>query len=122
MFSKTLSPLKISDRFFALLLLAICLLTLPGCLLNHSRHTVVRQNEPLRSVAFESEQARIAFEEIVKEKSEDSESDAQLAIPFLLGLDWSNRLSASAVRNDAIAQLDINRDGIISDYETSLKR
>lgn len=96
--------------------------TQTGCLISHSRHTVVRQGEPLQPVAFQSQQAKIAFEHRVQQKLEakNNQSSSSLAVPFLLGLENSRRLSETAVRNDTAVFLDANADGIIDDTEVAL--
>lgn len=103
--------------------LVVCV-TQCGCLLSHSHHSVVRQSEPLQQVAFQSQQAKIAFEHHVKRELENdnNRSSSSLAVPFLLGLEKSQRLSETAVRNDAAVFFDANADGIIDDKEASLPR
>lgn len=94
-----------------------------GCLLNHSNHIVLRQDEPLRALTFQSESSRKVFEEAVDcALDEDSlQSHASFGIPFIIGLSKSKTLSSTAIRNDVGALFDINQDGVISDYEVSLR-
>ena len=100
----------------------ICLLNC-GCLINHSHHTVLRQDEPLQSMTFESEYARSAFEQWVERANDDdsNRSSSSFAVPFIVGLKRSKSVSNNAVRNDVAALLDVNRDHHISDYEVSLR-
>lgn len=95
-----------------------------GCLLSHSNHVVVRQEEALQPVTFESEEARNLFESIVKNAiKEDSElGNASFAIPFIVGLEKSTKLSKSAIRNDVATRVDLNGDRLITEYEVSLRQ
>jgi len=108
----------VTSSLFAL----ICLPQL-GCLLNHSNHTVVRQQEPLRSVTFETEHARQVFEASADEALEDdaNESHASFGVPFLVGFEKSKTVAPNAIRNDVATKFDINGDGHISEYEASLQ-
>ncbi|MEM7785562.1 MAG: hypothetical protein AAF623_19600 [Planctomycetota bacterium] len=94
-----------------------------GCLLNHSNHTVVRQNEPLRRITFESEQSRAVFEQSVSQalKDRSNRSSASFSIPFLVGLEKTKSIATNAIRNDVMAMFDIDGDAHISDYEASLQ-
>jgi len=101
----------------------ICTLMMSGCLLSHSNHSVVRQAEPLQPFSFQSQQARQRYESQVEHSIEQGldDSHSSLAVPFLLGLERSRKLSQSAVRNDVAVRLDVNGDGVISDQETSVR-
>lgn len=108
--------------FMLICALSVVCVTQCGCLVSHSHHTVVRQGEPLQRIAFQSQQAKIAFEHHVKRELENgnNQSSSSLAVPFLLGLERSRKLSEAAVRNDAAAFYDANTDGVIDDGEVSL--
>jgi hypothetical protein len=106
----------------SLVVSSIIMVSLSGCLLSHSNHKVVRQNEPLQQLAFESEQARAVFESRVERQMESDESSASLGIPFLVGLEKTVKTAENAIRNDVATMLDINGDGIVSNHEASLKR
>ena len=110
-------------RMTMLGLATISLLSMCGCLFTHTRHTVIRESEPLESVTFESEPTRNAFENHVQDRlnNDSNHSQSAFAIPFLVGLQKSCKTSENAVRNDAIARFDVNGDRYISDYEISLK-
>ena len=94
-----------------------------GCLLNHSNHVVLRQNEPLNSLTFQSDHARNVFESRVEQSLEDDsrKSSASFGVPFLVGLERSTTIAENAIRNDLAALFDINGDQHISDYEASLR-
>lgn len=106
------------------LLVAMLCVANTGCLLNHSNHTVVRQQEPLRSVTFETEQARQVFEASAEAALEDdsNESRASFGVPFLVGFEKSKTIAPNAIRNDVATKFDINNDGHISEYEASLQK
>ena len=114
-----MKPISRISFVFALLVLV----TQNGCLLNHSQHTILRHDEPLRPVTFESESARSTFEKCVSSECKDDcrKASASFAIPFLVGLERSQTISETAIRNDVGAKFDINGDGHISDYEASLQ-
>ena len=111
-----------NKQLFIVLICSLCAINC-GCLINHSNHVVLRQNEALRPLAFESPTARQNFESAV-EYALDNEADrsrASFAVPFLFGLERSTKVAKNAIRNDLAALMDINRDGYISDYEISVR-
>ena len=114
------------DHAGRVLTIAIALLCCiqTGCLLSHSNHVVLRQDEPLQQLTFESETARNAYEASVQQSlnDESNTSHASFGIPFIVGLQQSKKLSDSATRNDVATQFDISGDSHISDYEASLKK
>ena len=118
MFLKTKKTFVFATLFAGLLILQT------GCLLSHSHHTVIRQDEPLRPMTFASESARNAYEACVDAEcnSDANNSRGSLAIPFLIGLERSRTTSESAIRNDVSTKFDINGDDHISDYEAGLRR
>ena len=109
-------------RIYFLLTVAFLVTAQTGCLLVHSNHTVLRQNEPLHQTTFESEETRNAFEQHVNSEceNESNTSSASFAIPFIVSLSRSKTVSENAIRNDIMAKFDINRDNHICDYEASL--
>ncbi|MFK7769507.1 MAG: hypothetical protein AB8B55_20000 [Mariniblastus sp.] len=112
-------------RMFKLSVVAICSLVpvvFSGCLLSHSNHAIVRQNEPLKQIAFETEKARAYYEAKVSERLDNSEASASFGIPFIVGLEKSTTTSENAVRNDVATLLDINGDRVVSEYEANLQR
>ncbi len=94
---------------------------LSGCLFNHSNHTVIRQNEALRPVQFQTSAAHSAFESYVQARINDegNETRQALMVPFIVALERSQEVSESAIRNDAIARFDLNQDGFVSDIEVA---
>ncbi len=92
-----------------------------GCLIVHNSTRVVRDNEPLRSVRFESEQARAAFEAGVNEMKAHKKKlqSVDLAVPFLCLVSRTSELSDNAVYNDEIVVCDANGDGYITEQEAS---
>ena len=109
-------------RIYFYFTITFLLLFQTGCLLVHSNHTVLRQNEPLHQPTFESEETRNAFEQYVNSEFENESniSSASFAIPFIVSLSRSKTVSENAIRNDIAARFDINRDNHISDHEASL--
>ncbi len=101
-----------------------CVVAFSGCLLNYSHHSVVRQDEVLQPLTFESEQAKLSFEERVDAAmdSDRTQSERSFGIPFLIGVNRSSDLSEAAIRNDTATRLDVNGDRFISEYEASLDR
>jgi len=87
-----------------------------GCLFTRHTTNVVRQNEALRPVRFESEQAQSVFEAGVAEtKSRKEGSNPRLfAIPFVLWYSRVDAISDNAAHNDAAALCDANGDGLIT--------
>jgi hypothetical protein len=108
---------------FSIVIALSCMIQ-TGCLLSHSNHVVLRQDEPLQQLTFESEQARNIYEAKVENSlnDESNTSQASFGIPFIVGLEQSKKVSESGVRNDVATQFDISGDRHISDYEASLKR
>ena len=94
-----------------------------GCLLNHTNHRVLRQDEAVKQLTFESEPTRNSFEAWVTEAIDNNsdKSSASFGIPFIVGLEASQRVSTAGIRNDVATQIDINGDSHISNYEISLK-
>lgn len=80
---------------------------------------VIRQGEPLSPVGFESDFSKKSFESYVDSKLSDdaNKSSASFGIPFLVGFEKSKTMSESAIRNDALARFDSDKNGIINDYE-----
>lgn len=113
----------IRASFFASAIFAILLLPQTGCLLNHSNHTVVRQQEPLRGITFETENARKVFEASTDAAmdNDSNKSHASFGVPFLVGLEKSKSVAPNAIRNDVATRFDINGDGHISEYEAGLQ-
>lgn len=101
--------------------LGAMLLTLEcGCLVVRTTTRVVRENEALRMVKFESEQSRSVFEagvDEVKTQKKDSNGDA-FAVPFLCLLHNTTTISDNAVYNDQAALCDTDGDGLITDQES----
>ena len=52
---------------------------------------------------------------------ETNESHASLGIPFIVGLEKSQKVAPNAIRNDVATRFDINGDRHISDDEASLQ-
>lgn len=96
---------------------ALFLLLLPGCLLTTSMTRVVRQDEKLMPVHFQSEYAQAAFQEEIVDGDEDEVSEFSLGIPFLLGINVKRVISENARYNDLVRRCDSNGDGLISEME-----
>lgn len=99
----------------AMLLMLEC-----GCLVVRTTTRVVRENEAMRMVKFESEQARSAFEagvDEVRAQKKGCDVDA-FAIPFLCLLCNTTTISDNAVYNDQAALCDTDGDGLITDQES----
>ena len=94
-----------------------------GCLVNHEHRSIVRQDEPLYPITFESEQARVAFEACVETACDDDhyESNSSFGVPFIVGISRSQMTSETAIRNDTATRLDVNGDRHISEYEVSMQ-
>ncbi len=102
-------------------LMALVLVCCSGCLLNHSHHVVLRQDEPLYAAYFESEDGRHIYENFVRNQisNKSKQSESSFGIPFIIGAERSYRLAENAIRNDAAIRFDQNSDGLISDVEAS---
>ena len=109
--------------FTAGLMIAVCLSCGTGCLMNVSKLEVLRQDEPVRALTFESEHARNVFESHVSHAQDDDgfESNVSFGIPFIIGVETTEVVSPSAIRNDVATRFDLNSDNHISDYEASLR-
>ena len=96
----------------------------PGCLIVHSSNRVIREDEPLRPVRFESEQAKSTFEDGVSEaRAHKKKYEAcEFAVPFLCMFSRTSEVSDNAVYNDQIALCDANGDGVINEQEASAFR
>lgn len=102
----------------ALCALVVCL-PLAGCLITHHQHKIVREDEPMRDVAFASDDARVEFDQVARD------DDARLkegggsivAIPFLLWWSTTTVKSPAAWYNDHISACDTDHDGQISEVE-----
>lgn len=103
--------------------LSLLILFQSGCLLNYSNDVVLRQDEPLRGLSFESEYAMHVFDQSVRraQKTDSRKSTSSFNVPFIVGLSGSKTLSETAVRNDMGTLFDINQDGHITEYEVSLQ-
>lgn len=111
------------NRAIILSLTAFSAVLVSGCLVNHSHHQVIRKSEPLQHVTFQSEETRNAFEQCVQDAIDNDSNYAHssFGVPFLLGLQRTQKTAENAVRNDTIAKFDVNGDLYISDYEISLR-
>jgi hypothetical protein len=109
-------------RFFITALCAIACAATTGCLLSHSNHSVIRQDEPLSPLVFETENARNMFESHVSERQSKDEATTSFAIPFLVGLEKSVNTAENAIRNDVANLIDTNGDRIISEHEVNFHR
>ncbi len=103
---------------------AILLVFESGCLVVHNSTRIVRENEPLRAVRFESEQAQSAFEAGVNEAKahKKSQQSVALAVPFLCLFGRSTELSDNAVYNDEVVLCDADGDNVITEQEASAYR
>ena len=105
--------------------LAVALLVFgSGCLIMHQSTRVIRENEPLRPMRFESEQARSVFEASVNElKAHKKGPEAQVfAIPFLCFFSRTTMLSDNALYNDQAVLCDANGDSLITEQEANAYR
>ncbi|MDA7978661.1 MAG: hypothetical protein MPJ50_07820 [Pirellulales bacterium] len=106
-------------RTLPLLLALALLIPSSGCLLTHASERVIRADEQLYEVGFQSPLAEETFLACVAhpDASEAGKSDSFLGIPFLLALARSERLSNNAIHNDQIILCDTNGDGLITNLE-----
>ena len=106
-------------RVVAGLLVALTLCPACGCLISGSHTRVIRQDEPLRHVSFESPYAQQVFQTTALSEQQRLKlsSEASLGIPLLLGVSYRSALSPNAFYNDCVARCDVDRDGMISDQE-----
>ena len=98
---------------------AILLVFESGCLVVHTSTRVLRENEAMRLVRFESEQARSVFESGVREMQahkKNYHSDA-LAIPFLCLFARTTELLDNAVNNDQVTLCDADGDNVVTEQE-----
>jgi hypothetical protein len=104
-----------------LLLCAALLCHGSGCLLVRHSTRVVRDNEPIRSMAFESEQAKRVFEAGVHEMQahRTGYGGDVFALPFICWVSHSNELSDNAIYNDQMAACDANGDNCITLQEAA---
>ena len=104
-----------------LILVATLSVGMSGCLLNHSHHVVVRQDEPLYASYFESDHGREVYEGYVRNQIQNNSKNSRssFGIPFIISAERSHRIAENAVRNDAAIRFDRNSDGLISDEEAS---
>lgn len=112
---------RMSTRRIVAALLAVGMLAAPGCLFSGKHKRVIRQNEPIRQISFESPAAQHAFQQYAldREQRKSTGSQTTLVIPFLLATSFSNELSQNAFYNDCVARVDSNGDGMISDLEVA---
>jgi hypothetical protein len=108
--------MDLSRRTGLLLVAAVVLGLCPGCLLTHHSVNVLRQDEPRRTVQFESDLARQAFgARAYDDKAREAQSKAKfVAIPFLLWYSRTDVKSENAYYNDQVAACDANADGLIT--------
>ena len=100
-------------------LLALTLLCpFAGCLFTHASERVLRPEEQLYEVSFQTPLAEEMFMTCVAHPDADSgKSGSFVGIPFLLAWARSERLSKNAIHNDQIVLCDTNGDGLITDLE-----
>jgi hypothetical protein len=102
--------------------LALCAaLPCGGCLYVHNFDEVVRDQEPKRTVAFESEAAARLFCAAVERQRKASYDDQEefVWIPFITWISKSRRLSEAAFYNDQLVVCDTDGDGVITDAEAA---
>ena len=92
-----------------------------GCLISHSKHRVVRQDEIRQHVTYESQYAQQTFLQRATDDAarERNGSEHSFAVPFLIGLSYTSELSENAYYNDQLMTCDANSDGVISNAEAS---
>jgi hypothetical protein len=105
-----------NGRRLKLLLCAALLCPGSGCLLVRHSTRVVRDNEAIQPVRFESEQARKMFEAGVHEVQAHKESFGGdvFALPLVCWVSHVSELSDNAIYNDQISSCDANGDGFIT--------
>lgn len=107
--------MRAMKSLLALTLLCPC----AGCLFTHASERVIRADEQLYEVSFESPLAEETFQACVAHPNADGDgqSGSFVGIPFLLAWARSERLSKNAVHNDQIILCDTNGDGMITNLE-----
>jgi hypothetical protein len=102
-----------------LLLVGVCILTCPGCLVVWHRAVTVRKDEARRAFAFESDAAADLFaRSFEKRKLQQPEPDTHtFAIPFVTLYNQTSKLAEAALYNDEAAACDIDANGLLSDAE-----
>jgi hypothetical protein len=106
-------------------LAAFCTLILgvnSGCLITRHSTNIVRKNEKLRPVQFESAEAKNLFDgKLAQAKSDQGMKNPQVfAVPFLLWYSSTDVVSDNGVYNDQLAICDTNGDGFITDREAMI--
>jgi hypothetical protein len=111
-------------RWLKLSLCGILLSCTPGCLFVRQSTQVVREKEPIRSVQFESQQAKTLFEGGARQMQANKERSTPevLAIPFLCLYAHSTELSDNAIYNDQAGICDANGDSFITFQEAAIYR
>ena len=111
-------------RWLKLSLCAMLLSCTPGCLFVRQSTHVVREKEPIRSVQFESQQAKTLFEGGAHQMQAMKEHPAPevLAIPFVCLYSRATELSDNAIYNDQAGICDANGDGFITFQEAATYR
>lgn len=108
-------------RWLKFSLCAMLLGCTPGCLVVRQSTQVVREKEPMRSVQFESEQAKRLFETGVHRMQANKERSQPevVVIPFLCFTVRMSELSDNAIYNDQAGICDANGDGFITLQEAT---
>lgn len=111
-----------TQRCLIRVMVGLALLTTSGgCLITHSKRSVVRQEEARQRVEFESPFAQQAFLQraLDEEARHRNKSEHSFAVPFLIGLSYTSELSENAYYNDQLVTCDANSDGLISNAEAA---
>ena len=100
----------------SLIPLGAMVLCCTGCLFVRHSTNVVRRDEKLKRIEYDSPEAESLFTSAVADKRADKSmgNPRVTAVPFLLWYSRTDELSDNAVFNDAVAACDVNGDRVIS--------
>ena len=87
-----------------------------------SKHELLRKNETVTTIEFESEEAGILFHKAHRRATGGSGQEEHdcIIIPFIIAHGTHTKLSDNARYNDEISKCDANRDGLITLIEARI--
>ena len=93
-----------------------------GCLVMGSKHEVLRKDETVKKIEFESEEAGILFHKVRRQATAHGGQEEHdcIVIPFIIAHNTHRKLSDNARYNDEISKCDANGDGHITLIEAKI--
>jgi hypothetical protein len=102
----------------AIVLASAGALTFCGCVTFYSKTDIVGDGEPRLAVAFENGDAAQQFQAAMK-RMDSHAGSTYVGVPLITVYERDERLSETALWNEAVRKCDTNKDGVITTDEVA---